>query len=86
MSEERLEFLEAEQGRMRDELASHSSHLAVLNIQIPQLQRSLDANTSALKDHATVLNEYSGARKAIHWIATAGAALAAYFFGSQGRG
>jgi chromosome segregation ATPase len=86
MSEERLEAIEFEQRGMRAELSQHSQQIAVLNSQIPLLQRSLDANTEALRSHATVLNEYSGARKAVHWIVTTIAALGAYFFGTQGKG
>lgn len=86
MSVELLDSIEANQREMREELSQHSSQIAVLNTQIPQLQRALDANTTALKDHATVLNEYSGARKAIHWVVTTIAALGAYFFGTQGKG
>ena len=86
MSENRLDHIEAEQRVMRSELTAHSQQIAVLNAQIPDLRRSLDANTEALRQHGETLNEYSGARKAIHWVVTTIAALGAYFFGKTGPG
>lgn len=84
--DERMDGVERDQREMRNTLSEHGALLAGLGANMTAMQSSLRENTEALKAHAKVLNEYSGARKAIHWLVTAGTAFAAYFFGSQGKG
>lgn len=68
-----------------DELARQQGEqgeaIAVLQTQMIAVSKALDANTQAVQAHTKLLAEYNGARKLVHWLATAGAALAAYFFG-----
>lgn len=68
-----------------DDLAKQQNEqgnaIAVLQTQMNAVSNALEANTQAVQAHTKLLAEYNGARKLVHWIATAGAALAAYFFG-----
>lgn len=58
--------------------------IAVLQTQMKGVIAALEANTRATQEHTKLLAEYNGARKLVHWLATAGAALGAYFFGKSG--
>lgn len=83
---DRIENLEEAQRDMQRTMQDHGQQIAVLNSHMPMLQQALQANTQALDSHGKILSEYSGARKMIHWVVTAGAALGSYFLGSQGKG
>lgn len=82
--DDRFAGLESRQQEMQRQLVKHGEQIGALNASIPLLRISVDANTKALQEHSKTLNEYSGVRKALHWLATAGAALLAYFFGRHG--
>lgn len=83
MSDERIDNLEIVQRKMQETLSTHGETIASLTATMGGLKQSVDANTAALTAHATKLNEYSGAQKVVHWLLTAGATLAAYFFGMK---
>lgn len=76
MMTDRIDALAKQQGEQGEAIA-------VLQTQMGAVTKALDANTQAIQAHTKLLAEYNGARKLVHWLATAGAALAAYFFGKS---
>jgi chromosome segregation ATPase len=85
MADERIANLEADSRRTRETVEQHSALLAGIAAKMDGMNKSLQENTTALHKHAEVLNEYSGARKALHWIVTSAIALGAYLFGTGGK-
>lgn len=65
------------------ELTRQGRDLAVLAATVESLKQSVESNTEALKAHAQILNEYSGARKAVHWFWMVFSAAAAFFAGKE---
>lgn len=80
----RLGRIERRVDELHNTVTGHTSQIAVLNAQLPNLTASIERNTQAVNQHASTLNEYKGAQKIVHWLITAGVGLVSYFFGTNG--
>jgi chromosome segregation ATPase len=78
-----IDHLLERQQRQDERLNAQGEEIAALKATMPGLQASIDANTEALREHAKILNEYAGARKALHWLFTAALAVGAFLFGRE---
>ena len=69
--------------RIEEAMSGHTAQIATLQAEIPALRTALTDNTLAIREHAEILNQYTGAQKLVHWLATIGTAVGAWFIGKH---
>jgi hypothetical protein len=62
-------------------LAEHGEAIARIETRLDSLEAKIDKLVAMVERHETILNEYTGARKILHWIVVAVGAVGGYIFG-----
>ena len=78
---DRTPEIERAQQRDHQAITEHGEEIARIQTQIESLHAKLDKLFTMVERHETILNEYTGARKILHWIVVAVGAVGGYIFG-----
>ena len=80
LNAKRVQYL---QDRHAEALVEHGEAIVRAETKLHLLDLKLDKLILMVERHETILNEYTGARKILHWIVVAIGAVGGYLFGTR---
>lgn len=73
------------QDRNAEALVEHGEAIVRTETRLHLLDLKIDKLILMVERHETILNEYTGARKILHWIVVAVGAVGGYVFGTRNQ-